>query len=103
MSGMFIGFLLFKTWGWRVMLVTVSILLAILGNIGRTLFLCCQGAAKGIESIRGVHDAAGWSVMAFTIAGVGAASYFGLGAQQRLVRIRKARRNAGRVLTEDPH
>lgn len=101
MSGMFIGFLLFKAWGWRIILVTISILLAILGNVGRTLFLCCQGAANGIESIRGVHDAAGWSVMAFTIAGVGAASWLGVGAQRRLVRVRKVLRSAGCAVAED--
>lgn len=101
MSGMFIGFLLFKAWGWRIMLVTVSILLAILGNVGRTLFLCCQGATQGIESIKGVHDAAGWSVMAFTIAGVGAASWLGVGAQRRLVRIRKELRSAGCEVASD--
>jgi exosortase len=101
MSGMFNGFLQFKGWGWRITLVLVSILLAILGNLGRTLFLCCQGAAKGIESIKGVHDAAGWSVMAFTIAGVGVASWLGLGAQRRLVPVRKVRRGAGCAVVGD--
>ena len=101
MSGMFIGFLLFKRWGLRIVLVLISILLAILGNLGRTLFLCCQGAANGIESIKGVHDAAGWLVTAFTIAGVGAASWLGMGAQQRLVRIRKSRRNWGCAVAAD--
>ena len=101
MSGMFIGFLLFKRWGWRIVLVLISILLAILGNLGRTLFLCCQGAANGIESIKGVHDAAGWSVMAFTIAGVGAASWLGVGAQRRLVRVRKELRSAGCAVASD--
>lgn len=101
MSGIFIGFLLFKRWGWRIMLVLVSILLAILGNLGRTLFLCSQGAARGIETIKGVHDAAGWSVMVFTIAGVGAASWFGVCFQQRLVSVRKARRSTGCAVAGD--
>lgn len=91
MSGMFIGFLLFKSWGWRIMLVLISIMLAIFGNLGRTLFLCSQASAKGIESIKSVHDAAGWSVMTFTMAGVGAVSWLGVGAQQHLDRVRKAR------------
>lgn len=84
MAGMFIGFLLFKSWGWRITLVFVAILLAVLGNLGRTFFLCYQGAAKGVESIKGVHDAAGWSVMAFTAIGVSVASWMVLSAQRRL-------------------
>jgi exosortase len=86
MAGMFIGFLLFKSWGWRITLVFVAILLAVLGNLGRTFFLCYQGAARGIDSIKGVHDAAGWSVMAFTAIGVSAASWLVLTAQRRLAR-----------------
>lgn len=101
MAGMFIGFLLFKGWGWRIVLVLVAILFAILGNVGRTFFLCWQGAARGIESIQGVHDAAGWSVMAFTAAGVGAASWFALGAQQSLVRTRKARGTSKQAVEPD--
>lgn len=87
MAGMFIGFLLFKSWGWRITLVIVAILLAVLGNLGRTFFLCYQGAAKGVESIKGVHDAAGWSVMAFTAIGVSVASWMVLSAQRRLARV----------------
>ena len=86
MAGMFIGFLLFKSWGWRVALVFVAILLAVLGNLGRTFFLCYQGASRGVDSIKGVHDAAGWSVMAFTAIGVSAASWLVLTAQRRLAR-----------------
>ena len=84
MAGMFIGFLLFKSWGWRITLVVVSILLAVLGNLGRTFFLCYQGASRGVDSIKGVHDAAGWSVMAFTAIGVSAASWLVLATQRRL-------------------
>jgi len=81
--------------------VLVAILFAILGNIGRTFFLCWQGATRGIESIKGVHDAAGWSVMAFTAAGVGAASWLALGAQQTVVRTRKARGTSKQAVEAD--
>lgn len=100
MAGMFIGFLLFKGWGWRITLVVISVLFAILGNLGRTLFLCYQGAANGIESIKGVHDAAGWSVMAFTAAGVGGASWVGLSAQRRIAQVHKPRKVSGRTVAE---
>jgi exosortase len=100
MAGMFIGFLLFKGWGWRITLVVISVLFSILGNLGRTLFLCYQGAANGIESIKGVHDAAGWSVMAFTAAGVGGASWVGLSAQRHIAQVHKPRRVSGRTVAE---
>jgi exosortase len=101
MAGLFIGFLLFKGWGWRITLVLISVLLAILGNVGRTLFLCCQGAAKGIELIKDFHDAAGWSVMAFTTAGIGAASWLGLAVQLRWVRLRKSQRTRDNGIAEE--
>jgi exosortase len=75
MAALFIGFLLFKSWGWRITLGLLSIGLAVLGNLGRTFFLCYRGATHGVESVSGVHDAAGWSVMLFTAAGVGVASW----------------------------
>lgn len=75
MAGAFIGFLMFRSWGWRVALLGVSVVLAVLGNLGRTFFLCYQGASRGVDSIKGVHDAAGWSVMLFTAAGVVLASW----------------------------
>jgi len=75
MAALFIGFLLFKSWGWRVALCVLSVGLAVLGNLGRTFYLCYQGAAKGTDAVRGVHDAAGWSVMIFTAIGVGLAAW----------------------------
>ena len=75
MAALFIGFLLFKTWGWRIALGFLSVFLAILGNLGRTFYLCYQGASKGTDAVKGVHDAAGWSVMIFTAAGVGLAAW----------------------------
>ncbi len=75
MAAVFIGFLLFKSWGWRLALGVLSVLLAVLGNLGRTFYLCSEGASKGIDAVRGVHDAAGWSVMAFTAAGVAFAAW----------------------------
>lgn len=75
MAAFFIGFLIFKTWGWRMALVVLSVVLAVVGNLGRTFYLCYQGASKGTDAVKGVHDAAGWSVMIFTAVGVGLAAW----------------------------
>jgi exosortase len=82
MAALFIGFLLFKTWGWRIALGFLSVFLAVLGNLGRTFYLCYQGASKGTDAVKGVHDAAGWSVMLFTAVGVGIASWLVLKLQK---------------------
>ncbi len=82
MAALFIGFLIFKTWGWRIALGFLSIFLAVLGNLGRTFYLCYQGASKGTDAVKGVHDAAGWSVMLFTAAGVGIAAWLVLKLQK---------------------
>lgn len=70
MAGLFIGFVLFRSWGWCLLLGVLSVALAVVGNLGRTFFLCREGALKGVDAVRGVHDAAGWSVMIFTALGV---------------------------------
>ena len=70
MAGLFIGFVLFRSWGWCLLLGILSVALAVVGNLGRTFFLCREGARKGVDAVRGVHDAAGWSVMIFTALGV---------------------------------
>jgi len=82
MAALFIGFLIFRSWGWRIALGLLAVALAILGNLGRTFYLCYQGAANGTESVRGVHDAAGWSVMLFTAVGVGLAAWLVLKLQK---------------------
>lgn len=83
MAALFIGFLQFKSWWWRILLGLLSVLLAVVGNLGRTFFLCYQGATKGTDSVQGVHDAAGWSVMLFTAAGVALASWAVVTLQKR--------------------
>jgi exosortase len=75
MAAVFLGFLQFRQWRWRVLLAVLAVVLAVFGNLGRTFYLCRQGAIHGPESVKGVHDAAGWSVLAFTAAGVALAAW----------------------------
>jgi exosortase len=90
MAAVFLGFLQFRQWSWRILLGVLAVALAIFGNLTRTFYLCRQGAIYGPESVKGVHDAAGWSVLAFTAAGVALAAWY----ITRLQRAAEARHQA---------
>jgi len=70
MATLFIGYLSLKRTSLRVVLLGAGIGLALLGNIVRSLYLSYIANANGVDSISAVHDAAGWSILAFTVAGV---------------------------------
>ena len=70
MATLFIGYLTLKSLPLRVMLFALGIGLAIFGNLIRSLFLSFVANAQGVQSIEKFHDAAGWSILLFTAAGV---------------------------------
>lgn len=70
MATIFIGYLTLQRFSLQVLLFGCGIFLAILGNLIRSLYLSLTANAKGVEAIAGVHDAAGWSILAFTAGGV---------------------------------
>jgi len=70
MASIFIGYVSLKRNSLRLLLFGSGVVLAIVGNIGRSLYLSLMAHWRGVESIEKVHDAAGWSVLAFTAAGV---------------------------------
>jgi exosortase len=70
MATLFIGYLTFKSQGLRVLLLVSGILLAILGNVMRSLFLSLMANRSGVAAIQTYHDTAGWSILAFTVVGV---------------------------------
>ncbi len=70
MAALFVGDLMLRRNGWRVTLVVGGILLAILGNLCRSLFLSMAAYRGGEAGLQAVHDAAGWSVLGFTAVGV---------------------------------
>jgi exosortase/archaeosortase family protein len=47
-------------------LFAAGILLAIIGNIGRSLFPSLMANAHGLKSLDRYHDTAGWSILLFT-------------------------------------
>jgi len=70
MAAIFIGYVSLKRNSLRLVLFGAGVILAIVGNIGRSLYLSLMAHWRGMDAIERVHDAAGWSVLAFTAAGV---------------------------------
>ena len=70
MATLFIGNLTLRRTSLRALLFFVGILLAIFGNLARSMFLSFTANAGGVEAIQSYHDAAGWSILAFTAFGV---------------------------------
>ncbi len=70
MAALFISDLTLRRGGMKVFLFLSGIVLAITGNFGRSLFLSLTAARRGMGAMAGVHDTAGWSVLAFTAAGL---------------------------------
>lgn len=74
MATLFIGYLSLKNRTLQITLFAAGIFLAIVGNIGRSLYLSIKANSEGLQAVDVVHDAAGWSILAFTTIGVIAAS-----------------------------
>ena len=70
MATLFIGYLTLKRKRYQVALLGLGILLAFGGNLCRSFFLSYTAYAKGVQAIAAYHDAAGWSILAFTAVGV---------------------------------
>jgi exosortase/archaeosortase family protein len=70
MATLFIGHLTLKRLRLQVALFVAGILLAIIGKVGRSLFLNLMASAPGVKSLDRYHDTGGWSILAFTTSGV---------------------------------
>jgi exosortase/archaeosortase family protein len=66
MATLFIGYLTLKIRGLQAALFVAGIFLAIVGNVGRSLFLSLMANAHGMKSLDHYHDTAGWSILLFT-------------------------------------
>ncbi len=75
MATLFMGRLGLKSLGFRGLLLVAGLGFAIFGNIVRSLFLSYTASSKGIAAVEHAHDTAGWSILAFTVVGVAAASW----------------------------
>lgn len=76
MATLFIGYLALSKTRFRIVLVFVGVLLAMIGNLGRSLILSYTANAKGLQALESVHDTAGWSILAFTAVGVALLAWF---------------------------
>ncbi len=70
MATVFIGYLSLRRFSFQVLLLLSGVTLAIVGNLIRSLYLCLTANARGIDAVKEVHDAAGWSILVFTAIGV---------------------------------
>jgi exosortase/archaeosortase family protein len=70
-TGAFIAAVSCKSWPSRIFILTASILLAVLGNLARSLFLTIHAYLHGPQAIEGwVHDASGYAVLVVTAIGL---------------------------------
>jgi exosortase len=76
MATLFIGALTLKRAWLRMFLLGGGMALAIIGNLVRALFLSLTANARGAEALNASHDAAGWSILSFTVVGVAAIAWF---------------------------
>jgi exosortase len=70
MATLFIGYLTLRRWSFKVLLVGAGLVLAVLGNLIRSLMLSYTANASGLQALERMHDTAGWSILAFTVTGV---------------------------------
>jgi exosortase len=69
MATLFIAYLTLKSRLLQFVLFASGILLALFGNVVRSLYLSLTANAKGVEAIK-EHEGAGWSIFLFTAASV---------------------------------
>jgi len=76
MATLFIGYLTLRKRSLQAALFGLGILLALGGNLLRSFWLSYTAHKQGAAAIEAYHDAAGWSILAFTAVGVAAAAWW---------------------------
>jgi exosortase len=71
MATVFLGHLILKRRSLKAALFIGGVALAMIGNLGRSLFLSSIAYLEGPEVLNQLHDTAGWSILAFTAGGIG--------------------------------
>lgn len=97
MATLFIGYLSLKSRTLQVILFFAGITFAVIGNIARSLYLSIKANSEGLQAVNVVHDAAGWSILAFTTVGVIAASW-ALSKLDKQLAAARARADARRAI-----
>jgi exosortase len=70
MAALFVGDLTLRRTGWKIFFLLAGVALAVVGNLGRALFLALTAYHHGADALKQVHDTAGWTVLGFTFVGV---------------------------------
>ncbi len=70
MATLFIGYLSLRRLGLRTILVAMGMGVAVFGNVIRSLVLSLTAHRSGLKALENLHDAAGWSILGFTVVGV---------------------------------
>jgi exosortase len=70
MAALFVGDLSLRHPAWKGVFLFAGVGLAVIGNFLRSLFLSLTAHYNGVEALQKAHDAAGWTVLAFTAVGV---------------------------------
>jgi len=83
MAALFVGDLMLKRPGWKVVFLIAGVMLAMTGNFIRSLFLSVTANRSGGDALKAVHDTAGWSVLIFTAAGVVALAWWFTRTEER--------------------
>src|SRR5439155_13422119 len=76
MATLFIGYHTLRKKSLQAALFGLGILLAMGGNLLRSFLLSYTAHKQGAAAIESYHDAAGWSILAFTALGVAAAAWW---------------------------
>jgi exosortase len=86
MAALFIADLTLRRVSLKVLFVLIGVVLALMGNFGRSLYLSMTAARHGVAAVTGVHDAAGWSVLVFTTVGLAIVGWRILKAERAMLR-----------------
>ncbi|MCK6499804.1 MAG: exosortase/archaeosortase family protein [Nitrospira sp.] len=86
MAALFIADLTLRRVSLKVLFVLIGVVLALMGNFGRSLYLSMTAARHGVDAVIGAHDAAGWSVLVFTTVGLAIVGWRILRAERAILR-----------------
>ena len=83
MVALFVGDLVIRRTGWKIFFGVAGVLLAIFGNLVRSLRLSLAANSGGIAALNAVHDSTGNTVMAVTLVGLGLLAWFVVSLEKR--------------------
>ncbi len=84
MAALFIADLTLRSTTLKAFLFVAGVGLAILGNFGRSFYLCVTAQNRGIDAVQVVHDTAGWGVLIFTAGGLALLAWRVAEAEKRI-------------------